>query len=336
MADMTDNARIFQYWEEHWQEFMDLWNSRVKDAADVELVPYDDERHVGCLMVYHWQGVRKVVSVTPETLIEGLAKLNEDLRERCIRAAESAEEAAELAENNAVFAEEQGNRVENLISQINELSELVRTQGEAAERQGVACEAQMNEVKAWYQPFKKAAEDWYLPFKSNAETWLSDTKAAWELWFIERKDIWIGWFRSTVSEWDEWFAACKDAWNRWYRQQTEDWDLWVTSRKADWKDFRETAENTFQGWSREESKRQSAEEIRQELAAHPPLPSERGYWMFWDVDTHEYVESGYSSRGTMDWPEFFWDYETMGIGVSTTRDYSRFFIDEDGRFGMNM
>ena len=74
------------------------------------------------------------------------------------------------------------------------------------------------------------------------------------------------------------------------------------------------------------------------MMAHPPIPSERGYWMFWDmtVTPHAYKESGYSSRGTMDWPEFFWDYDTMGVGVVTFRDYSRFFIDEEGRFGMDM
>ena len=74
------------------------------------------------------------------------------------------------------------------------------------------------------------------------------------------------------------------------------------------------------------------------MMAHPPIPSERGYWMFWDltVTPHAYVESGYSCRGTMDWPDFFWDYDTMGIGVITTRDYSRFSIDEQGRFKMKM
>lgn len=35
-----------------------------------------------------------------------------------------------------------------------------------------------------------------------------------------------------------------------------------------------------------------AEQDIKELNAHPPVPGASGYWMLWDLETHQYTQSG--------------------------------------------
>ena len=310
----TRNEQLRQVFDEHWQEFCDYWASRTRDASQIEQVGMDTEKITGVLMCFDFQGVRKIVRVTPAQLVDELTLLEEEIRQRCIDAAEGAEAAAGYASGQGDYAKSEGDRVDALIGEITELKARVKEQGDTAELQGNTAEALMKEVRAWYVPFKEAAEGWLSAIRQDVDAWYSSVKAEWDAWFAARKQDWNTWFSDTTSSWSAWSSAVKSGWDTWF----------------------EAARAYVSEWGRKEQERQSAEEIRLEMQAHPPVPSERGYWMFWDVDTHDYVESGYSSRGTMDWPEFFWDYETMGIGVVTTRDYSRFFIDEKGRFGMYM
>ena len=173
--------------------------------------------------------------------------------------------------------------------------------GDYAGEQGDYAKAQGNAVSQ----LRSQMSAWYDSFRTGAENWYADKTTSVASWFSGVQSDWSTWFAARKQEWSVWFAATKEI---------------------------------LATWTTKEQERQSAEEIRLEMMAHPPIPSERGYWMFWDltVTPHAYVESGYSCRGTMDWPEFFWDYSCMGIGVVTTRDYSRFFIDEQGRYGMLM
>ena len=117
----TENEVIRQYLDSHWREIADYIGSRQKDASEVELVAYDPDRIVGLLCNFVWQGVRKVVRVTPSSLLEGLSQLNDDLRQRCIDAAAEAERQSSFAVAQGDYAKGQGDRAAALISSINEL-----------------------------------------------------------------------------------------------------------------------------------------------------------------------------------------------------------------------
>lgn len=343
--EYTQNEMLRQIFDEHWQEFCDYWAAKTRDASQIETVSFDQERHTGVLMRLEWQGLKKIVVVTPQDLLAGLAQLNEELRQRCIEGAKTAEEAAEYANSQGDYAKGQGDRIDALIEEITTLKNIVEQQGNTAEEQGNAAQELKEQVEEWYSPFKSSAESWYNEIVAAWNSWFAVTKETWTEWFNARKSEWNLWFQGvmddwrtwsaeTKNDWNEWLAARKLQWNEWFSGTTTDWRLWFAGVKSEWN----LIINKISEWASKEQERQSAEEIRLEMMAHPPIPSERGYWMFWDmtVTPHAYKESGYSSRGTMDWPEFFWDYDTMGVGVVTLRDYSRFFIDEEGRFGMDM
>ena len=347
--EFTEQERIWQWCDTHQELLMQYFRAHAKDASQIELVSYDPDKMKGVLTVFNWQGVRKIVSVTPESLIDNLSELVDVIERRCVAASEAAENAAVYANAQGDYAKTEASRVQALIDRLTAIGETVRQQGLTAEAQGAQAEAIKNEVVAWYTPFKSAADSWYSAITASVASWFSGVQADWSAWFNARKAEWNEWYSATVGAWNSWFASVQSDWDTWYAGTVSAWDLWFAatktewnewfaSRRAEWTAWFEAARNTLNIWAEKEEQRQSAEEIRLEMMAHPPIPSERGYWMFWSLETtpHSYVESGWSSRGTMDWPLFFWDYSCMGVGVETIRDYSRFFIDEQGRFGMLM
>ena len=298
-------------------------------------------------------GVQKTVRV-PLSLITANA---DDAEALCRELAEYARQQGDYALAQALYSLEKG--------------DYAGEQGDYAKAQGNAVSQLRSQMSAWYDSFRPGADNWYADITANVASWFSGVQSDWSTWFAARKQEWNTWFSGVQSDWSTWFAARKQEWNTWFSGVQSDWSTWFAARKEDWSTWfaaRKQEWNTwFSGvqsdwspwfaarkqewsvwfaaakeilatWTTKEQERQSAEEIRLEMMAHPPIPSERGYWMFWDmtVTPHAYVESGYSCRGTMDWPEFFWDYDTMGIGVITSRDYSRFSIDEQGRFKMKM
>lgn len=185
----TQNEMLRQIFDEHWQEFCDYWAARSKDVSQVETVAFDRDRHTGVLMRFEWQGVRKVVCVTPKDLVDGLETLNEELRERCLAAAESAEQAAVYANDEGDYARNLGDRIDALISEITTLKARVKSQGDTAETQGNAAQAQKEAVEAWYTPFKTTAENWY-----------SGVVAAWNSWFAGIKADWTAWLAARLTE----------------------------------------------------------------------------------------------------------------------------------------
>ena len=79
--EYTQNEMLRQIFDEHWQEFCDYWAAKTRDASQIETVSFDQERHTGVLMRLEWQGLKKIVVVTPQDLLAGLAQLNEELRQ---------------------------------------------------------------------------------------------------------------------------------------------------------------------------------------------------------------------------------------------------------------
>jgi len=154
----TLNERIWQWLDGHKQEFFDWWASQTKDASQLELVAFDADRHVGALMTYSSGGVKKVVNVSPSTLVEGLAALNDELRQRCINAAVN-------AENWGQFAKEQGETVESLNARAEELineMEALESALDEAEQGRVSAEAEREQQELRRQSREQQREDLFL------------------------------------------------------------------------------------------------------------------------------------------------------------------------------
>jgi hypothetical protein len=138
----TENERIWQWLDAHAQEVLDYWASKSRDASQVEQVAFDPERHSGMLMVYIWQGVVKVVSVSPQSLLEGMEGIGDDIRQLLIDAANEARTAAGNADEKAAYAQRKGDETGLIITDLEDLKALVRRQGETAESQGAYAETQ--------------------------------------------------------------------------------------------------------------------------------------------------------------------------------------------------
>ena len=134
----TLNERIWQWLDGHKQEFFDWWASQTKDASQLELVAFDVDRHVGALMTYMSGGVRKVVNVTPSSLVEGLAALNDELRQRCINAARNAEDWGSFAKEQGEYSENLNAQAEGLIGEMEALQQFL----DSAEQSRVTAEGQ--------------------------------------------------------------------------------------------------------------------------------------------------------------------------------------------------
>ena len=109
--DYTQNETLRQIFDEHWEEFCDYWAARTRDASQVETVRFDSERHTGVLMRLEWQGLKKIVAVTPQELLEGLTLLNEELRLWDVLV----EPARKIRIGNKLFFEENGPMVAEVI-----------------------------------------------------------------------------------------------------------------------------------------------------------------------------------------------------------------------------
>ncbi len=133
----TENERIWQWLDSHIEEISDYLASKSKDVSQVETVSYDSDRHAGILAVFSYQGVTKIVSVTPVSLLENMIGLDEEIRELCRQAAQAANTAATAADEKGDYAKQQGDLVVLAIQDLNTLKATVRSQGDDAERQGI-------------------------------------------------------------------------------------------------------------------------------------------------------------------------------------------------------
>lgn len=182
---MTEHEKIWQYLDSHRQEFLDYWAAHLKDASQVELVAFDNDKMKGVLMSFDWQGVKKVVAVTPENLLAQLAGLDEAVRQRCLTAAQAAEDGASLANTQGNYAKAQGNRVDSALSDYTSLKEQVTAQGNTAEAQGTRAQGIYDTVSNWFTSFKSTAEAWYAAFKSECENWLLARKTEWTVFYTD-------------------------------------------------------------------------------------------------------------------------------------------------------
>lgn len=211
MAEMdnTTSGIVWQWLAEHKQDVLDYFASIMREASDIQLVNFDQTRHMGLLATFVYQGVRRVDNVKPASLVEGLTRLNEELRIRC-------ENAAAEAERQGTYAKSQGDRVDERILDLTNLKERVTQQGNTAEQQGANAQSICDTVTAWYTPFKRNAEDWIDTTKATWNNWYPTTKTTWDEWYAERLAQWASWYTNgVVPTWNAFWAGVQADWQDW-------------------------------------------------------------------------------------------------------------------------
>lgn len=203
MADTSTSGIIWQWLTEHKQDVLDFFATIMREASDIQLVNFDIDRHAGLLATYIYQGIRRVDNVKPDTLVEGLSRLGQAVRERC-------DNAAEAAEAQAQYAQEQGDRVDDAIAGYQSLYDRVAQQGNTAELQGSDAQAIRDAVNAWFNGsnnngFKKSAETLYSQFAGLYSTAQSD----WASFFTN----------GAVPDWNEFWAAVLVSWQQWTEEE---------------------------------------------------------------------------------------------------------------------
>lgn len=212
--DNTTSGIMWQWLAEHKQDVLDYFASIMREASDIQLVNYDSARHMGLLATYVYQGLRRVDNVKPSSLVEGLSRLNEELRIRC-------ENAAAEAERQGSYAKTQGDRVDNAITGYNDLYQRVKSQGNTAEQQGARAQTIYDTVNAWYSPFKQNAENWLSASKADWNDWYPSTKSSWNTWYAQRQQAWTDWYTNgVVPNWNLFWQGVQADWTDWTAKET--------------------------------------------------------------------------------------------------------------------
>lgn len=314
--DFAQNEMLRQIFDDHWAEFCDYMASKTKDASQIETVNFDSSRHRGVLMKFDWQGVRKIVCVSPEELVSGLSQLNEELRRRCINAADEAERATSYAKGQGDYAKEQGDRVDSLIEQITELKARVTEQGNTAESQGNLAHLQMEAVRSWFTPFSASAENWFYGISADVANWFNSVKTEWTEWFNSRKSQWTEWFSNgIVQEWNSFWMTAKEDIRLWTsaentRNNNED-------ERLGYEEARRLNERQRIDSERErvnnERERVAQEEIRLDGTYRQNLNS--GNWERLNQRTGEWKDTGNSWQGGLLAYRFYTSWKTGRIHV---------------------
>ena len=312
--DNTTSGIIWQWLSEHKQDVLDFFASIMREASDIQLVNFDTQRHMGLLATFVYQGVRRVDNVKPASLLEGLTRLNEDLRIRC-------ENAASEAETQANYAKTQGDRVDAGILDLTDLKTRVKNQGDTAEQQGANAQSICDTVTNWYTPFKR-----------DAESWIDITKADWAVWYPSTQGTWNQWYNDRVAQWAAWFT----------NGIVPDWDMFWAGVQSDWADWtsKEAARqrNELERISKEllrvadeetrklnEQQRQANEEVRLNGTFRQNVST--GNWERLNQRTGEWEDTGNSWMGGLFAYTFYTDPKTgRGHVIKNGMDHVSFSI----------
>ena len=295
--DNTTSAIMWQWLAEHKQVVLDYFASIMREASDIQLVNFDVDRHMGLLATYVFQGIHRVDNVKPSSLVEGLTRLNDELRIRC-------ENAAAEAERQGAYAEQQGDRVDDRILDLTNLKQTVTQQGNTAEQQGINAQNICDEVTAWYPPFKADAEDWLYYQKADWADWYPSTQSTWNDWYAARVQQWLSWYTDgVVPTWDNFWAGVQNDWSDWTAKETArqraelDRIAAELTRRAD--------EEVRQ---QKELERQQAEEVR--LDGTFRQNTDTGQWERLNQRSGEWEDTGNSWMGGLFAFKFYTDPKT--------------------------
>ena len=282
--DNTTSAIMWQWLAEHKQVVLDYFASIMREASDIQLVNFDVDRHMGLLATYVFQGIHRVDNVKPSSLVEGLTRLNDELRIRC-------ENAAAEAERQGAYAEQQGDRVDDRILDLTNLKQTVTQQGNTAEQQGINAQNICDEVTAWYPPFKADAEDWLYYQKADWADWYPSTQSTWNDWYAARVQQWLSWYTDgVVPTWDNFWAGVQNDWSDWTAKETARQRAELDRIAAEL--IRRADEEVRQ---QKELERQQAEEIR--LDGTFRQNTDTGQWERLNQRSGEWEDTGNSWMG---------------------------------------
>lgn len=295
--DNTTSAIMWQWLAEHKQVVLDYFASIMREASDIQLVNFDVDRHMGLLATYVFQGIHRVDNVKPSSLVEGLTRLNDELRIRC-------ENAAAEAERQGAYAEQQGDRVDDRILDLTNLKETVTQQGNTAEQQGVNAQNICDEVTAWYPPFKADAEDWLYYQKADWADWYPTTQSTWSDWYSARVQQWLSWYTNgVVPTWDNFWAGVQNDWSDWTAKETARQRAELDRIAAEL--IRRADEEVRQ---QKELERQQAEEVR--LDGTFRQNTDTGQWERLNQRTGVWEDTGNSWMGGLFAFKFYTDPKT--------------------------
>lgn len=257
MSEFTEIEIIKAWLDKHWTDVLKYFGAKMKNATDVETIAFDDDKVTGLLCSYVYEGVRKVVNITPMSLVEGLTQLSDDLARRC-------EDAALHAEQEGGYAEQQADRITNAILDITEQKELARRMAEYAKQQGDILESLRSEVITWFgetpgdgvrkdvsdwrNETQSAWTQWWNGIKDDWSPWFLGIKSDWESWFSGKVDSWTSWFNGIVSEVSEWFSGIKQDWSQWFGNASAAWDAWFATTKGDWNSWFAARKSEWTEW----------------------------------------------------------------------------------------
>lgn len=201
--DITMSGIMWQWLREHKQDILDYFSTIMREASDIQIVNFDTERHAGLLASYIYQGIRRIENVSPTSIVEGLSRLGQEVRERCDNAAASAERAAG-------YAQTEGDRVADALADYQTLYDRVSQQGNSAEQQGAEAQQIHDVMFAWFlgqnnNGFKHDAETLYSQF----EGFVATSQQQWEDFYTE----------GVVPDWDEFWSRVLANWQQWEQEE---------------------------------------------------------------------------------------------------------------------
>ena len=320
MAEMdnTTSGIMWQWLSEHKQDVLDYFATIMREASDIQLVNFDAERHMGLLATFVYQGVRRVDNVKPSSLVEGLTRLDEELRRRC-------EAAAAEAERQGTYAKTQGDRADDCISDCQALYTRVKNQGDTAEQQGASAQSIYDTVNSWYNPFK-----------TNAENWIAEAKADWNDWYPSTQSGWNNWYNARVRQWLDWYTnGVVPDWNDFWSGVQSDWADWTTKEAARQRAELERIDNEHlrqadeEVRKRNEQQRQANEEVRLDGTWRQNL--ETGKWERLNQRTGQWEDTGNYWLGGLIAYRFYTDPKTGRIHVVKNNNDRVNFSLEKGR-----
>lgn len=288
--DFTIQNIINNYVDTHIDEIVSRLRVHMKDPATLEMVPYDPIRHRGLLMLFVYEGVHKIVDVSPESLLESILIKEQEVMDRVNAASEAVENLTQLItdqEDSRAQAEslrraaEEARAAAELIRAASE-GERVRNENTRQSQEQARQDQESSRVEAeqsrssWYDVFKETVENWFSSptsgtgikerwetFKSAADSWKSLAESKFDTFFGTNDDagiqgLWKRFFLKSQSD----FQGLTDEMNSQEQQRQDAEARRVSAESA--RSGNETSRQNAEGQrSDAETQRQNQELSRQ-------------------------------------------------------------------------
>ena len=307
------------------QERIDAFNDAVSRAEDVLVnmqSATDDARNIVNTAKQAADDVRETldalrsVEVNARQLAEDVETAN-DLLDRLAKAIADANSATQSATTQAQYAMTQGDYAKAQGDRVSQAILDVATEKQAAIDAAANANTAAGNANSIY---------------STVKTWYESVKPAWDKWFTDTKKAWTDWFDSIKSAYSTWFTNADNA---------EKARATAESGRGTAENARVTAENSRvtaeKGRVSAESSRVTAEQKRvdemNELHEHPDMMGDNGNWWRWNLQTHQYVDTGVLAKGGILYPTFEIDLDDGGLymyGAGEATKDSFEFNEQDG------